>query len=90
MHTKPANVRKGPYNGVIGEIGNTGASTDVHLHYEVLVNGTHVNPMPYLKLLQVGKIRTRSTSTPKAISSAPSVKAEETAQQVASIRDNRL
>lgn len=33
----------------IGDMGNTGRSTGTHLHYEVHVSGTPVNPMTFIK-----------------------------------------
>jgi murein DD-endopeptidase MepM/ murein hydrolase activator NlpD len=50
-HLSAFNVRAGEKvrrGDIIGQVGNTGRSLGYHLHYEVLVQGTKVNPMHYI------------------------------------------
>ena len=39
-----ATVKKGD---VVGNVGNTGRSFGAHLHFEIRINNTPVNPKPY-------------------------------------------
>ncbi len=50
-HLQRSLVKPGDYvqrGDVIGALGNTGRSTGPHLHYEVNINGTPVDPMRYI------------------------------------------
>ena len=44
--SKGQNVSRGQ---VIGIMGQTGQSSGIHLHIEVIINGVHVNPEPYIR-----------------------------------------
>jgi murein DD-endopeptidase MepM/ murein hydrolase activator NlpD len=49
-HLHDFNVKKGQHvkrGELIGYVGNTGLSTAPHLHYEVLLNKKHINPVHY-------------------------------------------
>jgi septal ring factor EnvC (AmiA/AmiB activator) len=53
-HLNKIKVKKGQTvtkNDVIGLMGSTGRSTSTHLHYEVLLDGTHINPLKITKAL---------------------------------------
>ncbi|ASM49296.1 hypothetical protein PESP_a1143 [Pseudoalteromonas espejiana DSM 9414] len=53
-HLNKIKVKKGQAiakNDVIGLMGSTGRSTSTHLHYEVLLDGKHVNPLKITKAL---------------------------------------
>jgi murein DD-endopeptidase MepM/ murein hydrolase activator NlpD len=59
-HLAKMMVRNGEsYNGqTIGEIGNSGAGSGIHLHFEVRPGGPYgkaINPKPYLGLLSIGR-----------------------------------
>ena len=50
-HLSRFDVSAGQYvhkGELIGEVGDTGFSTGPHLHYQVMLNGTPIDPSPYL------------------------------------------
>jgi hypothetical protein len=89
-------VRNGEsYNGqTIGEIGNSGAGSGIHLHFEVRPGGPYgkaINPKPYLGLLSIGKQLTGvpgqpaqiTTPTPAQITPSGTQQRRQASQQLA-------
>lgn len=70
----------------IGEIGNTGGSRGEHLHYEVRINNRHIDPMPYLKLIEIGKLKMTQKSSSQNLSSNSKENANNSTQTIASTR----
>ena len=71
-HLAKIMVRNGEsYNGqTIGEIGNSGAGSGIHLHYEVRPGGPYgkaIDPRPYLGLLSIGKQLTGLAGQPAQV-----------------------
>lgn len=62
-HLANYDVRQGQkYTGqIIGEIGNTGVGTGIHLQFEVRrkggASGTDIDPNPYVKYLKIGTVK---------------------------------
>lgn len=57
-HLKNGSIPENIFSGAIvlqgetiGSVGNTGTSTGAHLHFEILIDGIQVDPMPILKKL---------------------------------------
>ena len=83
---KVTNGQKYTAGSPIGEIGNTGTSTDIHLHFEVRVNNQHIDPGPYLKYLDIGKLKVTTASSSNNTVGTSEEKATEVATAASSKR----
>lgn len=87
-------VRNGQsYNGqTIGEIGNTGNSPDIHLHFEVRPGGPYgkaIDPKPYLGLLSIGRQLTGVAGQPTGAPSTAQVTPQATPAQISPSAQSR-
>jgi len=72
FHLAKFSISSGPYKAgtAIGEIGTTGRSRGIHLHYEVHPSGTTgVDPTPYVNLIKIGKNLGKPTPAPASVAS---------------------
>ena len=89
MHMEKIFLRQGQaYKAgtVIGEIGNTGGSHGEHLHFEVRINNSHIDPGPFMKLLSIGRISRRTANA--NITGTATQRSTEIASAAASNRTN--
>jgi murein DD-endopeptidase MepM/ murein hydrolase activator NlpD len=73
FHLARFSISSGSYKAgtAIGEIGTTGSSTGIHLHYEVHPSGSRgVDPTPYLNLIKIGKSLGKPTPAPASVASS--------------------
>ena len=74
----------------IGEVGNTGKGTGIHLHFETRRPGTgpsgSFNPDPYVKYITFGKLKTRNVASASNTSGTSEARATEVATAAQSNR----
>jgi hypothetical protein len=73
FHLARFSIKSGTYKAgtAIGEIGNTGNSRGIHLHYEVWPPGTNgVDPTPYVNLIRIGKNLGKPIAAPASVASS--------------------
>ena len=81
FHLAKFSIKSGSYKAgtAIGEIGNTGSSTNIHLHYEVHPSGSRgVDPTPYVNLIKIGKNLGKPTPAPVSVASSSTNQLQQT------------
>lgn len=72
----------------IGEVGNTGRSGGIHLHFEMRKGNRAFDPNPYIKYVVFGKLKKTSKSGNTAMTGRSKERATEVASAAASNRTN--
>ena len=72
----------------IGEVGNTGRSGGIHLHFEMRKGNRAFDPNPYIKYVVFGKLKKTTKSGNTAMTGKSKEKATEVASAASSNRTN--